>query len=101
MSEIADILEKAADLCAKGWVRDRAYRGSGPKDATCFCAWAAIMLGPQNARHSFDSKQVAFDLASELVGDNLISWNDAPERTQAEVVQALREAAAKAREQSA
>lgn len=93
---IADVLDRAADLIAKGWMQGDwgSFRGE------CFCAWGAIMFG-ESVMAGESERKAAHQFAKQHIGaPSLISWNDTPGRTQAEVVQALREAAAKAREQS-
>lgn len=100
---IADVLEKAADLIEPegAWTqgtdaRDAAGHQVEPNDeaAVCWCIDGAY-LRCGGKWHDAGWK-VLMGLVPEGLGP--ISWNDAPERTQAEVVAALREAAAKARE---
>jgi hypothetical protein len=85
--DIADALERAADLIepegawGQGFYRRRDGR---------LCAADAIWL--IEGRRWDD----AFRFFTEFVGP-VGTWNDAPERTQAEVVAKLREAAVKAR----
>jgi hypothetical protein len=103
---IADILDRAADIVAKGWAqaayaRTRTGRkiGATCRAATCWCAVGAIkkaagiedVLAPQ----VWDAARLPFGSPNALT-----EWNDAPGRTQSEVVAKLREAAALAREQS-
>lgn len=117
---IADVLERAADLIEpEGAWTTRAYartaRGHeiGPEypGATCFCAMGAI-------RRAAHNDHVLTHGALRLVGTGLppgrdfyahtggsayaaavAQWNDAPGRTQTEVVQALRKTASLAREE--
>jgi hypothetical protein len=115
---VAEVLDAAADLIepdgawtqgdfgrrsdGKGWSMVERATDIAFADfpATCFCLYGAVAkvagVSPQNAlaepfaviREVFNTP-FAFEIAQ---------WNDAPERTQAEVVAKLREAAAFARE---
>lgn len=106
---VTDVLERAADLIEPEgkWTKGELARDElgQPLDsvadiisgkAKCFCAWGAIT-------HVFGGYPHGSPEASALckaVGTlNIGEWNDEPERTQAEVVAKLREAAALAREQ--
>lgn len=96
---VADILDKAADLIEpEGCWMQGAF---GLRKGTCFCAVGAIRAAldvpsitaaenwvDQNARKALGMDAMTIE-----------DWNDAPGRTQAEVVSKLREAAALAREQ--
>lgn len=111
---VADILTAAADLIDKpgAWTqeeyaRDSERHGIGwlPRlraDGVCFCTVGAIAAStPTTVRHWGDIEDgpAAQALADHLGihRDAIPDWNDAPERTQAEVVAALRAAADKAR----
>lgn len=66
----------------------------------CWCALGSIDKAWWNARHAEDerltslqSREEAKSLLQQHLGVNPAAWNDAPERTQAEVVSALRAAA--------
>ncbi len=102
--KVSNILDSAADLIAKpgAWTQGAYGRdadGAPPRvfeDSVCFCAIGALArvwgVSPDEAH---DREQ-----GMRWPGFNSLGlWNDDPERTQAEVVQKLREAAAKAREQ--
>ena len=106
MSSVADILARAADLIEPegAWTQGEEARdahGEGLEDfsgtdAVCWCAGGAIwkaarLLGVVRGAPF----QRYFELFLGVTG--VPEWNDAPERTQAEVVAKLREAAAKAR----
>lgn len=103
--EVADVLERAADLIAKPGAWTQGYYGltdSGayadtPRDAVCFCALGAIKA----AQHAveFDAEIDDAERFFRNFNGSITSWNDAPERTQAEVVAALRQAATAARQQ--
>lgn len=88
---IADILERAAARVEKGWTQQ------GMEDrAGNVCALKAIDLA-MGGRCSISTP--AYDAFCEFIGRAGIGiWNDAPGRTQQEVVAALREAARLARE---
>jgi hypothetical protein len=98
---VADVLERAAEkIGAPGaWYQgDFAQRDDGkcaygddPR-ARCWCALGAI----QAAAHHAAFRSSAQARLERLVG-NIPDWNDAPERTQPEVVTALRRAATLAR----
>jgi hypothetical protein len=103
MSEIADILERAADRLSKpgAWTQG-AFAGAGDgggaraddSDAVCWCIMGAIEAEGAHWNGA------ATRAVERLVHDTAGSWNDAPERTQAEVVAKLREAATLARKQT-
>lgn len=104
----ADILNAAAELIepeGRWWRGDFAADASGAAvdecspSAVCWCALGALTraIGGLGAEQSWQLYQSARGLLIEHVGEDDISdWNDAPERTQAEVVAALREAARRA-----
>lgn len=108
---IARVLDKAADLIEpEGAWTQRGYAKtlSGEEcdttdpEAVCFCMNGAIAaeLGLSGGKAESFMKHNHLNIYDRLRGGEWspIRWNDAPERTQAEVVAALREAAAKARE---
>jgi hypothetical protein len=111
---IAEILEKAASLIEPegAWIQiHAATRRDGTlahyTDAECFCLHGAIsaaaysMVGAEGCGHpSARAYTFVCDLVRQETGaGGAIEWNDAPGRTQAEVVAKLREAAALTREQ--
>lgn len=108
MSEIADILDRAADLIEPegAWVRREyavtrsGYPISVLSDKACrFCGVGAIMRATETGNARLLLRKIA-GLPALLGFGSLSSfydWNDVKSRTQAEVVAALREAAAKAR----
>jgi len=97
----SDVLRKAADLIEpegawtqSSFARSRTKRRVGPLSpkATCWCVMGALL------KASSDGDDEALDQAGELLtaivpADSIVEWNDAPSRTQAEVVAALRAAA--------
>lgn len=112
MKPVSQVLEEAADLLAKpgAWTqgesaRDRRGRPAATlgEGAVCFCAIGAINRVTQNTYWLKDTPQAFFDDFVEAPerGDlcKAAAWNDAPGRTQPEVVAKLREAAALAKEQ--
>jgi hypothetical protein len=96
---VADVLESAAKLIEQPgkWVQgenalDKFGEPTEPgySDAACWCLEGALQQC--GGRHS------AYQAVRRAVGEsNLWGWNDAPERTQPEVVAALRRAATLAR----
>jgi hypothetical protein len=103
---VAEILNKAADLIEPegrwtqdGYAKDVIGRDIYPDDpsAVCFCALGAIARAG-----GFDPDikpdHPAVTTLHAAVGEWVPVWNDQPERTQAEVVAALREAAKMAEE---
>lgn len=101
---VADILAAAADLIEPegAWTQGTSYRdadgdirdGGGP-EVVCRCVAGAVN---EVCDWSFDGAVPAFRLLEAHVGvSDIARWNDAPERTQAEVVAALRAASEKAR----
>src|SRR4051812_6319473 len=98
---VAEVLERAADLIepegawTQGvWARDAS--GAGDPDVgqeVCFCAFGAIY---KSCGYRFGEVGLAALTAvgDEVDGFRIQEWNDAPNRTQAEVVAKLREAAA-------
>lgn len=102
----SDQLEATAQLLEKGWTQG----GSGATDArgmscsyrdpqaTHLCLDAALCHVFGN---STDKYFEARNIVRSVVGGNNVGFNDAPDRTQSEVVAAVREAARLAREQEA
>lgn len=103
----AAIFERAADLCERGWTQGALARDAsgnecppGSKDAVCWCLEGAIEAAAGRA-----DRWVAFDAFIEhgyygYTEDAPHDWNDAEERTQAEVVASLRAAAASLRQKN-
>lgn len=103
------VLSAAADLIdATGWTQGELARnqdGDGviesSPDAVCFCASGAVWRASDSIADFRRRDAVAgraLRALSSMVGV-VPDWNDAPNRTQSEVVTALRQAAEKAREQ--
>lgn len=103
---VADILDKAADLIEPegAWTQGAFARtadgescssGSSDPRAVCWCVGGAI-----NRASGQERPTDAHNVFQRLIPCGEFEWNDAPERTQAEVVAKLREAARLAREGS-
>lgn len=105
---ISEILFAAADLiepegkwtqgCSARNAEGNSASATRP-DAVCWCAVGAIWCAAES--HTSKLADAATDELEQVLGGLIAvgKWNDAPERTQAEVVAKLREAAEKAREQ--
>jgi len=102
---VADVLDAAADLLEKpgAWTQGDYARnrfggklGDGRKpEATCWCAIGAL----EKVTGSLIGNHYAAPLIEVIGGNGRIDqWNDAPGRTQSEVVAALRAAATSARQ---
>ena len=105
---VADALERAADLIEPegAWTQGALYRdalgepaGAASGKAVCWCAVGALneVRGPFS--DAFEAVEALLPKPRTFHLRPLSDWNDAPGRTQAEVVAKLREAAALAREQ--
>ncbi len=101
-TEVARILNDAADLVAKGWTQgnyaiDKNERNVAINDppAASFCIHGALMRTTAEYEALNDAKMA---LRNHLGTDWLIAWNDDPSRTQQQVVDALRGAAVKCQE---
>jgi hypothetical protein len=93
------VLLDAADLVARGWCQGHdAETASGAvvdalhTDAVRWCLYASVRMAVRGNEGAYD--QAARVLRADR--GPLWNWNDAPERTQADVVAALREAATRA-----
>jgi len=95
---IAEVLEKAADLLEpEGRWTQHAYGRWNGSGYSCWCMFGAIDAIASDYKIGAQCNNVV----DRVVGQGLVDWNDAPGRTQPEVVAALRRAAALAREQGA
>lgn len=94
----SEILERAAELIEPDDVWQQQ-----PDDGH-HCAASAIGFASGNIKWSewdYTGYQIAYSHFARHVGTKSVAnWNDAPGRTQSEVVQALRDAAAAARDAS-
>lgn len=117
-AETADILDRAAEVIERnGWHqgdyfnRDQEGAGINPADcAVCTRGAINIVATGGNPVNDYDVNGVAAAEALDLfLWDTfeaegrygIAPWNDAPERTAAEVIAVLREAAAAERERAA
>lgn len=100
MSEaIAQKLDEARALIERGWCQ-----GTFTLDG-CFCLYGAVNMVVDGVPWSELTPDEYFVPLADVIGGeateyNLASWNDAPERTQAEVIEAFRKAAELARSES-
>jgi FMN-dependent NADH-azoreductase len=98
------VLRRAADLVAEGWAQKTFARTRGGKDvlwndhrAVCFCATGAVRRASGGTGYNdlpweiIDAAEAA--LMRVISADDIPSWNDAADRTQAQVTRALRKAA--------
>ncbi|OZE35651.1 MULTISPECIES: hypothetical protein [unclassified Rhodococcus (in: high G+C Gram-positive bacteria)] len=99
-----EVLTKAADLIeVKGWTR-----GQFQDEAGCLCTVGAIILaGGGSFKYDEDGRPDdyedpadtgfgitdAFKALEELVGQELVTWNDGLDRDKSDVVNAMRAAA--------
>lgn len=76
-----------------GWWQEPPYSwGEGPNGERC-----AIRAINQAAGGYTDAAEAAQHRLRQIVGDSISNWNDDPDRTKAEVIAALRTAAAQER----
>lgn len=95
----AAVLLKPPEAWTKGrMARDRFREPVPPMSsrATCWCASGAIRVNAWgDSLELFQIRRRAYQLLGEAAGDmSIINWNDAPERTHAEVLAAFERAAA-------
>lgn len=99
--EVAEVLDKAHDeLLVRGWAK-----GSGVDDEGRVCALVALgaALHPELTSRAvlcrpFDKKTEAAGIAfRDYIDDCIPAWNDAPERTIDDVLDAFRHAAKRVR----
>lgn len=102
----SEVLAKAADLIEPegAWTqRDAVLNATGSpcsyEDAECFCLFGAVRVAAGLGEFSDPTFDGAWWFLERSVahGRGPIDWNDAPDRTQAEVVAALRKASELAR----
>jgi hypothetical protein len=96
MSSVVEVLTKARALVARGHCKDNAaldadgeYVHAGDPRARFWCAVGAIWAaGPDEPDEAV--RRATRDVLRAVLGTcTLVAWNDAPERTQAEVVDAF------------
>jgi hypothetical protein len=92
MSEqIAAKLDEARALIEKGWCQGSFYQNG------CRCAYGAMLSTVKGERLRFDLLDGMRGQMAAVIDGPIFDWNDAPERTQAEVIEAFRKAAELAR----
>lgn len=107
MTNTAVVLERAAELIERGHCKGalaRDVKGErvfvASPNAAKWCLWGSVECvvrqGPPIPYNLLDDIESL--LARVIGGHTLAAWNDAPERTAAEVVAALRQAARLARQ---
>lgn len=107
-AEIADKLDEARALIEKGWTQAAYARGKSGRSAVpssraavCFCAVGALAAASRK-KYPNSAIEGIRELSLSVGGDGyetaILEWNDAPERTQAEVIEAFRKAAELARD---
>jgi hypothetical protein len=96
----SEILEKAAAHMERVGHCRHFYFGDDSDWATgaCCAVGAVTIAGKFETPRKAEESETAIILARAVVGST-VTWNDAPERTQAEVVAKLREAAELARKE--
>jgi hypothetical protein len=95
MSSVVEVLTKARALVAQGHCKGAAARAANGRPVRVnepgACSWCA--LGAMWASESWEHVENAKDTLRSVLGVRSIGsigrWNDAPERTQAEVVDAF------------
>jgi hypothetical protein len=113
---VADVLDRAAEVLSRpgawtrgGYFRSRELQTSVDRDrADCFCVVGAMTISA--GRKAYPAQIEGGDVGKAFIAAlppgaiegtggeyGIFVWNDAPERTQAEVVATLREAASLAR----
>ena len=97
MNTTAEKLIAARKLIEQGWTQGTYARDANGEDvdatddrAVCWCSYGAIVRAYDE---DFEAAEAARDVLRAAVGTKYAaSWNDAPERTQAEVLQAFDDA---------
>jgi hypothetical protein len=94
VNAVADKLREAKALVAKGWTRgDWAKDAQGEPvferepEAVCWCASGALFAASEAGFASAGVLHDVFSQANEI--ETISVWNDAPERTQSEVLAAF------------
>lgn len=103
---VSEVLNQAADVLEPegAWTQGALWRtpdGTYEEDgAVCFCIQGALYLVTERIAGGVGEgdavREEAEDFLETLLGRTIPGWNDDPERTQAEVVAKLREAAEQA-----
>ena len=102
MKTAKEVLLTAADIVEKGWTQGvfatNAFGKGVPvesPEACSFCVLGALDKAAETGIGEMAWREAEKALFRTVRSPSLPAWNDAPERTQAEVVAALREAASK------
>lgn len=86
ISPVQQVLLDAAESIEKyGWCQGRGGVNGGPR-----CALGALVHAANNERSLYAGALLGL---TRIIGSGVVYWNDAPERTKAEVIAALRAAA--------
>ena len=97
MSDVADKLAEARARVERAWVQRDYACGTG------VCSVGAIQAvvngDPDDCTCSYMVRQVEVFLRKAIDRPSIIAWNDAPGRTQAEVIEAFRKAEELARKE--
>lgn len=96
LSEAADLLSRPGAWTQESWFRTKTGKATHrPGNATCMCAEGALAIAARVHPSDVYKHPAACALARLIPSTftDIPDWNDAPGRTQAEVVAALREAA--------
>jgi hypothetical protein len=103
LASAADLIEVEGAWTQRVFARNAEGEETGLSEcrgpAVCWCALGAISKIAGNDDLLVERAEYALMRLLRCEVDGIANWNDAPERTQAEVVAKLREAAAIAREQ--
>lgn len=100
MKKVANRLRKARALIEKGWTQEawaRAADGANvpfsSRSAVCFCAAGALNRALQVGGHEWGLAEQSWQVLEDAIGvsssSDVVKFNDAPERTQAEVLAAF------------
>jgi hypothetical protein len=90
-----EVLLQAAAIVEQGWCQGE-YTDEAGRHCAAGDIYRAAANGTSNAGVSYDNGSMATRVFMQFIGGYVSNWNDAPERTQADVVTALREAAQRA-----
>jgi hypothetical protein len=94
---MATIYDRAADKVEVGWCQCSLHIEKHGKEPDRYCAFGALRRSMMEAGIEMTSAYLQYPLKVVLGGKLPSQWNDNDNRTQAEVVQALRRAAEKLR----
>ena len=108
MSKTIQVLERAAELVEQGWTQGVVARTPSGNECDFYssqaCAWCAIGALDRGCHEigisAFFVSHLKLQIATGERG-TIADWNDAPGRTQADVVSAFRRAIELAKEEAA